>query len=183
MDFFLPSVPPTVLFDVFQHFLLMSLLATGGAITLAPEMHRYMVGQTGLLTDTQFTSSIAIAQAAPGPNLLFVTVMGWQAAGVWGALATTIGVLTPSAILVVLVNRFSNSRADSAWVQAMKEGLAPVVIALMLATAWILAEPWFDNVNVLALVMLAAGLAAFTRIAPVLLIAVGALIGGLGVLS
>jgi len=182
MEWLLPSLPLPVLFDVFQHFLLMSLLATGGAITLAPEMHRFMVGETGLLTDMQFTSSIAIAQAAPGPNLLFVTVMGWQAAGAWGALATTIGVLTPSAILVILVHRFSNSRADSAWVQAMKEGLAPVVIALMLATAWILAEPWFDNPRVLILLVAAMLLTTLTRIAPVLLIAGGALVGGLGLL-
>ncbi|WVN42363.1 chromate transporter [beta proteobacterium MWH-UniP1] len=179
----MPALPPSVLFEVFQHFLLMSLLATGGAITLAPEMHRFMVGETGLLTDVQFTSSIAIAQAAPGPNLLFVTVMGWQAAGAWGALATTIGVLTPSAILVILVHRFSHSRADSVWVQAMKEGLAPVVIALMLATAWILAEPWFDNTRVLLLLVTATALTTLTRIAPVILIAGGALVGGLGLLQ
>lgn len=183
MEWLTPSVSAGVLFDVFQHFLLMSLLATGGAITLAPEMHRFMVSEARLLTDMQFTSSIAIAQAAPGPNLLFVTVMGWQAAGPWGALATTIGVLTPSAILVVLVNRFSHSRADAAWVQAMKEGLAPVVIALMLATAWILAEPWFNNTRVLVVVLAATAFTTFTRIAPVLLIAGGAVIGGLGLLQ
>ena len=44
-------------------------------------MHRYLVSDMGWLTDAQFTASIAIAQASPGPNLLFVTVMGWQIAG------------------------------------------------------------------------------------------------------
>jgi chromate transporter len=168
--------------DLFIYFLLLSLLATGGAITLAPEMHRYIVGEMAWLTDAQFTASIAIAQASPGPNLLFVTVMGWQAAGLWGALATTVGVLLPSAILVVMVNRLSNARADAIWTKAVKEGLAPVVIALMLATTWVLSEAWVGQPRVLAVVLIAMGISALTRVAPVLVIAAGALVGGLGVL-
>ena len=44
------------LFDLLIHFLILSLLATGGAVTLAPEMHRYMVTEMGLLSDAQFTA-------------------------------------------------------------------------------------------------------------------------------
>ena len=50
------------------HFMLLSLLAIGGAITTASDMHRYVVAEHGWISDAQFTSSIAIAQAAPGPN-------------------------------------------------------------------------------------------------------------------
>lgn len=171
-----------MILPLFIYFLLLSLLATGGAITLAPEMHRYLVNDMGWLTDAQFTASIAIAQASPGPNLLFVTVMGWQIAGVWGALATTVGVLLPSALLVVMVNRFSHSRADARWVKAIKEGLAPVVIALMLATSWVLSEAWADQPRVLALVVAATVLTFSTRIPPVALIAVGATVGAIGLL-
>ena len=64
------------LLGLFGHFLLLSLLAVGGAITTAPDMHRYLVTQQHWLSDAQFTSSIAIAQAAPGPNVLFVAVLG-----------------------------------------------------------------------------------------------------------
>ena len=67
---------------LFGHFLLFSLLSIGGAITVAPDMHRVLVDRMGLLTDPQFNASIAIAQAAPGPNILFVAVMGYQAAGI-----------------------------------------------------------------------------------------------------
>lgn len=171
-----------MILDLLIHFLMLSLLATGGAISLAPEMHRYMVSETGMLTEMQFTSSLAIAQSAPGPNILFVTVLGWQAAGPWGALATTIGVMTPSAILTILVNRFSHARADALWIKAIKEGLAPVVIALMLATAWILAEGWANDFRVLALVVASALVVTFTRVAPVIIIAVGAVLGAVGVL-
>src|SRR5258706_12697361 len=73
-------------FDLFGHFLLLSLLAIGGAIVVVPDMHRLMVSQYGLLNDAQFNASIAIAQAAPGPNVLFVAGVGDPAAGpAWGA--------------------------------------------------------------------------------------------------
>lgn len=176
-----PLVPWPVLADVFIHFSLLSLLATGGAISLAPDMHRYMVGELKLITDAEFTSSIAIAQAAPGPNVLFVTVMGWQAAGVWGALATTIGVMVPSATLVVAVNRISQASANALWVRAMKEGLAPVAIGLMIATAWILCESWSGQYLLLGFVAICALAGAFTRLAPLSIIAAGALFGGLGI--
>ena len=171
-----------MILDLLIHFLMLSLLATGGAISLAPEMHRYMVSETGMLTEVQFTSSIAIAQSAPGPNILFVTVLGWQAAGPWGALATTVGVMTPSAILTILVNRLSHARADALWIKAIKEGLAPVVIALMLATAWILAEGWANDFRVLTVVVASALAVTFTRVAPVIIIAVGAVLGAVGLL-
>jgi hypothetical protein len=82
---------------LFGHFLLLSLLAVGGAITVVPDMHRVLVTQMGLLTDTQFNASIAIAQASPGPNVLFVAVMGYQAAGLAGAAVTLIGIMLPAA--------------------------------------------------------------------------------------
>ena len=72
---------PGVWLDLLLHFLALSLLAIGGAITTVPEMHRYLVSQRGWLAEADFTSAIALAQAAPGPNLLFVVVLGYQVAG------------------------------------------------------------------------------------------------------
>ena len=54
----------------------LSLLAVGGAITLAPDLHRWLVNEHGWLTEAQFNQSIALAQAAPGPNVLFIAT-GW----------------------------------------------------------------------------------------------------------
>ena len=63
------------LLQLFGHFLLLSLLAVGGAITTAPEMQRYLVDQQGWLTAEQFSASVGLAQAAPGPNVLFIAVL------------------------------------------------------------------------------------------------------------
>ena len=67
---------------------MLSLFAVGGAITTAPDMHRYVVDEHHWISDAQFTASIAIAQAAPGPNVLFVAILGWNVAGPLGAIAT-----------------------------------------------------------------------------------------------
>ena len=95
------ALAATDMLGLFAHFLVLSLLAVGGAITTVPDMHRYIVVQQHWLTDAQFTASIALAQAAPGPNVLFVAVLGWNLAGAWGALATMAGNLLPSTVLTL----------------------------------------------------------------------------------
>lgn len=98
---------------LFVHYLLLSLLSVGGAITTVPEMHRYLVEQQHWLTESQFTASIAIAQAAPGPNVLFVALMGWSVGinagglptGFLGVFVTMLGILLPSTTLTYLAAR------------------------------------------------------------------------------
>jgi chromate transporter len=164
---------------LFGHFLLLSLLAIGGAITIAPDMHRVMVDQMGLLTDSQFSASIAIAQASPGPNVLFVAVMGYQAAGLVGAAVTLAGIMLPSTTLALAAARWSHARREWRAVQAFKAGMAPIVIALMFATGWILAAgtPGWRHL----LVTVAAALLVWrTRIHLLVLIAIGGVLGALG---
>ncbi len=62
-------------------FMLLSLMAVGGAKLLLPEMHRFAVEGRGWMSSKEFSELFALAQAAPGPNVLFVSVIGWKAAG------------------------------------------------------------------------------------------------------
>ena len=139
---------------MFQHFASLSLLAVGGAITTAPDMHRYLVDETHWLSDAQFTSSIALAQAAPGPNILFVALMGWNvglnagaglgggglsaALAALGVLVAMLGIMLPSSILTYTATRWAHQHRDNIGIRAFKAGMAPIVIALLLATAWLL---------------------------------------------
>ena len=161
------------------HFLLLSLLAIGGAITVIPDMHRVMVEQMGLLTDAQFNASIAIAQASPGPNVLFVAVMGYQAAGLLGAGATLLGIMLPSTTLALVVARWGHARRDWRAVQAFKAGMAPIVIALMFSTGWILAveTPGWRH---LLLTMASAVLVWRTGVHLLVLILIGGILGATG---
>ena len=84
----------------------LSLLAFGGANAILPEMQRQVVDVHHWMTAREFASLFALAQAAPGPNMMVVSLVGWRVAGVWGALVTTGAVLFPSSILTLLVVLF-----------------------------------------------------------------------------
>jgi chromate transporter len=184
---------------LFQHFAMLSLLAVGGAITTAPDMHRFLVDQTGWLSDSQFTSSIALAQAAPGPNILFVALMGWHvglnasasqadspmraALAALGVLVSMLGILLPSSLLTYTATRWAHQHRANMGVRAFKSGMAPIVIALLLATAWLLTathdQPSRDW-PLYALTLVSMVLVWRTRIHMLWLILAGALLGALG---
>ena len=182
MSFLVPGVGWELILEIFLKFLLLSLLATGGALSLAPAMHKFLVVEKGLVTDAQFIGSIALAQSAPGPNVLFVTVLGWQAAGFWGAAAMTIGCLIPSAVLAIYAGRTIVSNPHSIWMRGLREGLAPVAIGLIFATAIVLLRPWITEWRVWVLTLASIAVAYFSRLAPIYLIATGAAIGAFGLL-
>lgn len=181
------------------HFLSLSLLAIGGAMSTAPDMHRKLVEQNNWLSDGQFTASIAIAQSAPGPNVLFVALIGWHiglnaggglAAG-WigwgtallGALLSMLGILLPSTTLTFVGSRWAHQNRQLRAVRAFKQGLAPVVVALLIATGWILTASQATSLShwplwLLALVALL--LVWRTRIHLLWLLGAGAILGALG---
>ena len=170
---------PSILAPLFGHFLVFSLLSIGGAITVAPDMHRVLVGEMGVLTDAQFNASIAIAQAAPGPNILFVALMGYQAAGLMGAAATLGGILLPATTLALAVSRWSHARQDWIAVRAFKSGMAPIVIGLLVTTGWILTVQAPGWTHIL-LTVVTAVLVWRTRLHVLVMIAAGAVLGGIG---
>ncbi|MET0981133.1 MAG: chromate transporter [Telluria sp.] len=134
--------------NLFGHYLLLSAMSFGGAISMTPEMHRFLVEQQGWLTQAQFNDAVAIAQAAPGPNVLFVALMGWKVGmnagstlAAWlGVVTTMTGILLPSTIFTYQVAQWGHRNRELRAVRAFKQGMAPVVIALLLATSWILAS-------------------------------------------
>ncbi len=181
------------------HFLSLSLLAVGGAITTAPDMHRFLVTQQHWLSDSQFTSSIALAQSAPGPNVLFIALFGWNvgmnagggvAAGsaAWpyaalGVLLAMIGILLPSTTLTFAAARWGHQNRELRAVRAFKQGMAPIVIALLIATGWILAANHGNTVKSWPLWLLTAVTALLvwrTRIHMLWLLGAGGLLGWFG---
>jgi chromate transporter len=165
---------------LFAQFLMLSMLAVGGAMATAPDMHRYMVVEHGWLSDAQFTSSIAIAQAAPGPNLLFVAVLGWNGSGVAGTLATMLGILIPSTTLAITATRWGSQRRDSRGVRAFTAGMAPLTLGLLLATGYVLTEPSRHSAGALALVAITVLAVGRFNVSPIWMVALGALVGALG---
>ena len=187
------------LLDLLGCFVTLSLLSVGGAITTVPEMHRYLVAQNPWLTDSQFSASIALAQAAPGPNVLFVAVLGWNVGMASGggpdngplpwALAAAamavsmVGIIIPSTTLTFFAARWGQRNRERAEVRAFKQSMAPVVIALLVATGWLLTASHgnLQQAPLLWLLTVASALLVWkTRIHLLWLIGAGALMGALG---
>jgi chromate transporter len=173
------------------HYLSLSLISLGGAIATAPDMHRYLVGEQHWLTDDQFTSSIAIAQAAPGPNILFVALMGWNiglnagttATGLMAALLAIASMLLPSTIATYMATSWAHRNQHLRSVRAFKQGMAPVVVGLVLATGWILASTPDQPARDWPLWLITAVTAVLvlkTRIHILWLLGAGALLGWFG---
>lgn len=174
------------------HLLSLSLLAVGGAITVAPEMHRQIVVQQAWLSDADFASTIALAQAAPGPNVLFVPLMGWNigwqsggaAPAALGLVIALVAVLLPSSLLTLAITRWLQRHREARAVRAFKQGMAPVVIGLLLSMAWILVAGQ-NGPRALAplgaVAVLVAVLVWRTRLHLLWLLGAGALLGALGV--
>lgn len=176
--------------SLFGHYLMLSLMSVGGAISTTPEMHRYLVEQNHWITQQQFNDSIAIAQAAPGPNVLFVALMGWNvgmnagstAAALLGVAATMFGILLPSTVLTYVATRWAHRNRELRAVRAFKMGMAPVVVALLLSTSWILASaPQSSGAGwPLWLLSIASGLLIWrTRLHLLWFLAAGAVLGWL----
>lgn len=166
--------------SLFLHFMLLSLLAIGGAITTTPDMSRYLVTERHWLTPEDFTASVAIAQAAPGPNLLFVAVLGWNVAGPIGALATLTGILIPSTALSLWATRWGESRKETRGVRAFTAGMAPLTIGLLLATGWILCGPAAGHAGAMLLVAATVVVMIKTKLSPMWPVAAGAVVGAFG---
>lgn len=177
--------------SLFLHYAMLSLISIGGVITTVPEMHRYLVDQNAWLSDAQFNGSIAIAQAAPGPNMLFVGIVGWNiglnaggfAWAAFGLLLTLIGTLLPSSLLTYFAAQWGHRNRELRAVRAFKLGMGPIVVALLVATGWILAGAHRDPQQDWRLWLLSAltvFLVARFRVHILWLLALGGILGASG---
>jgi chromate transporter len=171
-----------VLWVLAIYFVVLSFFAVGGVNTLLPDMHHQAVEAQGWMSSQRFTDLFAIAQAAPGPNLTVVTLIGWQAAGIPGALVTTIAVVGPTSVLTYFVagiwERFRRAR----WRIATQAGLVPITVGLVAATAYVLAGA-ADKTPVAVIVTFGTAVAVyFTRVHPLIFLAAGAVLGVAGLI-
>ncbi len=165
---------------LFLHFVLMSLMSVGGVGSVLPDVQRYVVEVQHWLTAKQFADSFALGNAAPGPNMMYVALIGWQVAGVLGALAATLGMILPTATLTLGVVRWNALAPDTRAGRALREGLAPITIGLILASGWVLVGSSDHDWRGYALTAATVVVFTRTRLNPLWLVAAGALAGVAG---
>jgi chromate transporter len=162
---------------------LMSLFAVGGASAAIPEMHRIAVEVQHWMTDKQFADLYAISQMSPGPNVLIVTLIGYSVAGVAGALAATLAMCGPTAILTYCVSQLLARASDSRWPAIIQAALVPLSIGLMGSSALILALSSDRSWTAALVTVVAAALAFATRLNPLWMLLAGGCLGFAGLIG
>ncbi len=155
-----------VLWSLVWQFGALSLLAFGGANAIIPEMHRQAVEVHHWMSDADFTALFAISQAAPGPNFMISTLVGWKVAGLPGALLATAAMCLPSCLLAYGVARVWDRFRDAPWRRAVAAGLAPVTVGLVAATFWLLVRAADQDARLAIITAATAAIAYFTKLNP-----------------
>jgi chromate transporter len=165
---------------VFLYFTMLSFLAIGGAPSVLPEMHRYVVEVHGWMTSAQFAEVYALAQVAPGPNVMYIPLIGWYIAGWAGALATLLSMIMPSATLTLVVAHLYARHPKAAFGIAMRRGFTPLTIGLVFASGWILLPAVNADWRGYVLTLTTVGVVMRTRLNPMWLLGAGAIAGMAG---
>ena len=173
---------PALTLEVARQFLLLSVLSIGGINSLVPEIHRIIVDAHGWLTDAQFTELFAIAQAAPGPNFLIVTIIGFVVAGVPGALAATVAICGPSSVLTYTVAHVWDRFREARWRIVIQRALAPLTVGLMFGSGYVLSRAADHTWLAYAVTLATAGVMLWTRLHPLAALALAAVLGATGLI-
>ena len=164
---------------LFLHFLALWFVAIGGPSTILPDIHRYVVEVHHLLTSAQFAEIYTLAQVAPGPNVMYVTLIGWHLAG--GRRSRDHHPTTGAGTTLTLLVGHLNERYPNAPIgRAIRRGLTPITIGLMFASATILMRAVNHDWRAYLITLLTVALALYKPWNPLWLLAAGALAGMLG---
>jgi chromate transporter len=163
-------------------FSLISLMAIGGANTTVPEIHRQAVELHQWVSDRNFSELFAIAQASPGPNLLLVTLVGNQVAGVPGALVATFAIVAPASVCTYFAARMLDRFKENAWRNIVQAGLVAVTIGVVAASALIVARGADRDWKTLLITAATFAAAYKTRVTPLLPLGLAAAFGLAGLL-
>ena len=171
------SASPDVLFEIAWRFASLSLLAIGGINALLPEFHRVVVDVEHWMTSAEFADLFALAQLAPGPNAMVVSLLGWKVAGIAGAFVATVAACGPSSLVCFFaMRRFERMKAAKVRL-IVQRALAPIAIGLVFASGYTLARAADRSAAALALTVIAAAIIAWTRVNPVWVLAAAAVVG------
>ncbi len=161
----------------------LSLLAFGGGSSVLPEMQRQVVQVHPWMTSGEFAALYALAQAAPGPNMLITTLIGWRMAGLGGAMVATLTLCAPASLLTFCTANVWYRFRDARWRAVVQRGLLPVTAGLIMASAAVLTHSTTTGWQTALLTGAATLVFLLTRLHPLIVLAAGAALGMLDLLG
>jgi len=159
------------------YFALLSLVSVGGIPSVMPEMQRLVVDVQGWMSAAEYTQLFAIAQAAPGPNVLVTALIGWKVSGIAGGLVALGAFCGPAAALAYSVGGFWDRMRDAPWRNVVQRALIPITVGFVISGGYVLGTPQgLDWQSALIIGASAATLYA-TRLNPLWILAGGGVLG------
>lgn len=165
-----------ILGQIVSIFAPLSLVTIGGGQAIVAEIQRQVVDVHAWMSPAQFAADFAISRMAPGPGSLLVTLIGWQVAGFWGALAATAALLLPTGFLIYGVTHVWSRYHGATWQLALERGLRPIAAGMMLAAGWVLLTTLNGGLPAKAIAVVSLAVLLKTRVSPLLLLLVGAVV-------
>ena len=156
-----------------------SLVSVGGGIAVLPEMHRLVVDVHGWMSDADFARRFALAQAAPGPNVLVVGLFGWHVGGILGMLTATAAMTVPTSLMAFGFSRLRARLLGQPWLRIVERGLVPIAVGLIAASGLILAQGSAESWVTIALTVASSIFVWRTDFSPLWVLGAGAIIGAL----
>jgi len=168
-----------MLLEIAAYFCVLSIFSVGGLPSVMPEMQRYVVEVKAWMSPAEFMQAFAVGQAAPGPNMLIVSLVGWHLAGLAGALVALFAMCGPAAVLAWWASGLWDRFKDTPWRQAIQRAIAPIVVGMILSGGVVIATPEATPDWRLWLIAgaTAAG-AVLTKVNPLWFLAAGGALGG-----
>lgn len=121
---------------LFYEFFKTGLFAVGGGLATIPFV-REMGAAHGWITEAEIANIIAVAESTPGPiGVNTATYVGFKVAGITGSIVATIGLVTPSVIIIILVAKAIRMYSDSHIVKSLFTSLRPAAIGLITAAGF-----------------------------------------------
>jgi chromate transporter len=165
------------LIELGLYFALLSVISVGGIPSVMPEMQRYVVDVRSWLTPSEFIQAFAVGQAAPGPNVLIASLIGYKVAGFAGAVVALGAMCFPAAVIAWWVSELWDRFKGSPWRVLVQRAIAPIVVGMILSGGFVLATPGSPDWR---LWLIAGGSAAgmlATKLNPLWLLAGGGVLG------
>lgn len=159
------------------YFALLSLVSMGGMPSVMPEMQRVVVDVQGWMSAAEFTQLFAIAQAAPGPNVLVTALIGWKVAGPAGGMVALGAFCGPAAVLAYSIGGFWDRMRDAPWRKVFQRALVPITIGFIISGGYVLATPGGPEWRAALIAGAAAVLLLATRLNPLLILLGGGVLG------
>lgn len=164
---------PQLLWTLVLVFAPLSLVTVGGGQGIIPDLQHQVVDVHGWMTSAEFVDTFAISRMSPGPGSLLAPLIGWHVAGFWGAVVATLALFGPTAFLIYGVAHLWSRYEGARGLRAMEVGLRPVAAGMILAAVYVLLQALEGGWAARAVACASAVLLIFTRVNPVLLIAIG----------